>query len=110
MPINIITKDGRPHKYFMLAAFAFLLINLFLIGYQMSLWDDDEAAYAGFALRMIETGDWVNPDYFWSDVHRKTPFHFWTIAISYLIFGVNEFAVRVPAALAVVITVCKSKR
>ena len=105
MPINIITKDGRPHKYFMLAAFAFLLINLFLIGYQMSLWDDDEAAYAGFALRMIETGDWVNPDYFWSDVHRKTPFHFWTIAISYLIFGVNEFAVRVPAALAVVITV-----
>jgi 4-amino-4-deoxy-L-arabinose transferase-like glycosyltransferase len=82
----------------------FFLVNLFLVGNNISLWDDDEAAYAGFALNMYERGDWVNPDFYWSDVHRKTPFHFWSITVSYYIFGVNEFAVRFPSSLAVLLT------
>jgi 4-amino-4-deoxy-L-arabinose transferase-like glycosyltransferase len=82
----------------------FFLVNLFLVGNHISLWDDDEAAYAGFALNMYEYGNWVNPEFTWSDVHRKTPFHFWSITISYYIFGVNEFAVRFPSSLAVLFT------
>jgi 4-amino-4-deoxy-L-arabinose transferase-like glycosyltransferase len=80
------------------------IVNLFLLGTNISLWDDDEAAYAGFALNMYEQGDWVNPNFYWSDVHRKTPFHFWSIAVSYFIFGVNEFAIRFPSSLAVFLT------
>lgn len=101
----MITTTKAPSNLVLSIALLGLLFNLFLVGYNMTLWDDDEAAYAGFALRMLETGDWVNPTFTWSDVHRKTPFHFWTIALSYLIFGVNEFALRVPAALAVLLTV-----
>ena len=85
----------------------FLLISILLIAFsfnQLSLWDQDEAAYAGFAQKMLETGNWLVPNYMWSFIHRKTPLHFWDIAISYTIFGINEFAVRFPSTLSVIFT------
>lgn len=66
----------------------------------MPLWDQDEAAYAGFGKTMIETGDYLIPDYYFSHDHRKTPLHFWDIALSMRVFGYNEFAVRFPSFLA----------
>ena len=83
---------------------AFLAFNLLLFNHGVSLWDDDEAAYAGFAQQMRESGDWVNPQFQWAGIHRKPPFHFWTVAISFSIFGVNEFALRLPSVLAVWLT------
>ncbi len=68
------------------------------IGY----WDQDESAYAGFAHTFIETGNWVVPDFLWSEVHRKSPMHFWNIALSYQLFGTSEFATRIPSALAII--------
>lgn len=68
----------------------------------MPLWDQDEAAYAGFGKNMIETGDVIIPDYYFSHDHRKTPLHFWDISLSFLIFGYNEFAVRFPSVLAII--------
>lgn len=81
-----------------------LCINLLVNNHSITLWDEDEAAYAGFAERMYEGASWVNPEYEWSRVHRKIPLHFWAIACSYHIFGVNEFAVRFPGALAILLT------
>ncbi|BDS11963.1 ArnT family glycosyltransferase [Aureispira anguillae] len=80
------------------------VVNLLWMNHSVTLWDEDEAAYAGFAIEMLNSGDWVNPEYQWSVIHRKTPFHFWSIAISYQIFGVNEFAVRMPSVLAILLT------
>jgi 4-amino-4-deoxy-L-arabinose transferase-like glycosyltransferase len=101
---SLIREDSSPTSFLLFFVISLLAINLFVVSSSICLWDDDEAAYAGFGLRMIETGDWVNPQFVWSEVHRKTPFHFWTIAIAYKIFGVNEFAVRFPSALAVLLT------
>tara|TARA_B110000037_G_scaffold207032_1_gene253592 strand:+ start:1868 stop:3505 length:1638 start_codon:yes stop_codon:yes gene_type:complete len=69
----------------------------------ISLWDQDEAAYAGFAKNMIDSGNWLIPDFMWSDIHRKTPLHFWNIAVSYTIFGMNEFSVRFPSTLSIIL-------
>ncbi len=66
----------------------------------VSLWDEDEAAYALFGKTMLESGDWLVPDFSWSDIHRKTPFHFWAIGASFALFGVNEWALRLPTVLA----------
>lgn len=77
-----------------------LAIILFINNGKLSLWDQDEAAYAGFAKRMIETHNYVVPDFTWSFPHRKPPMHFWLISLSYEIFGVNEFAVRFFVALS----------
>ena len=82
----------------------FLAFNLLLFNHDISLWDEDEAAYAGFAQNMLDTGDWVNPHYQWSGLHRKPPLHFWTVAASFRTFGIHEFALRLPSVLAVWLT------
>lgn len=81
-----------------------LVVNLLIMNHSVTFWDEDEAAYAGFAIEMLNSGDWINPKYEWSTIHRKTPFHFWTIAVSYKIFGINEFATRLPSVLAILLT------
>ena len=71
-------------------------ISLFA-GCWLSLWDQDESAYAAFAWQMLETGNWLVPEFQWSEIHRKTPLYFWSIAVSNLAFGFSEWAVRLPA-------------
>lgn len=71
----------------------------------IALWEQDEAAYAGFAWQMNHSGNYLIPDFPWSEPHRKTPLHFWLIAGCYKIFGASEGATRVPSVLAIVGTV-----
>jgi 4-amino-4-deoxy-L-arabinose transferase-like glycosyltransferase len=85
--------------------FSFLAFVLLAFNNYISLWDQDEAAYAGFAKRMLETGDYVIPDFTWSEIHRKPPLHFWLIALAYKLFGLNHFAVRFFVALSVWLSV-----
>ncbi len=80
--------------------FVALTAIVFVNNGKISLWDQDEAAYAGFAKRMIETHNYIVPNFTWSEPHRKPPLHFWLIALSYKIFGVNTFALRFFVALA----------
>lgn len=89
-------KDYLPWLFFALMLFIGLVHNN-----SISLWDQDEAAYAGFARQMLTSGDWLIPDFIWSDHHRKPPLHFWNIALAYKVFGVNEFSVRLPSALSI---------
>jgi 4-amino-4-deoxy-L-arabinose transferase-like glycosyltransferase len=83
--------------------FFFLFVIVFSNNH-LCLWDQDEAAYAGYAKNMMLTDNWLIPDFMWSEDHRKTPLHFWNIAISYNIFGINEFAVRFPSSLFLFLT------
>lgn len=80
------------------------VVNLLWGNHVVSLWDEDEAAYAGFGMEILASDNWVNPSYQWSVIHRKTPFHFWTIALSFKLFGVHEFALRLPSVLAILLT------
>jgi 4-amino-4-deoxy-L-arabinose transferase-like glycosyltransferase len=108
-----MATDDRPqgqqanmvwNRTWLLLVGVFLAFNLLLFNDDISLWDDDEAAYAGFVQQMLTSGDWVNPRHQWGSIHRKPPFHFWTLAISFSIFGVSEFALRLPSVLAVWLT------
>lgn len=62
------------------------------------LLDTTEGRYAEIAREMIATGDWIvprlEPDQpFWG----KPPLSFWLTAISFKVFGLNEFAARFPS-------------
>jgi 4-amino-4-deoxy-L-arabinose transferase-like glycosyltransferase len=90
------------HQWQLLIAFA--LLNALLRNASTPLWDQDEAAYAGFARHMIQSGDWVVPDFMWSEPHRKPQFLIWTIAASFKLFGESEFALRLPTVFATLAT------
>lgn len=71
----------------------------------LPLMDSTEARYAGIARRMAESGDWITPWHaagvpFWA----KPPLSFWLTALSFELFGVSEFAARLPHALCCIAT------
>jgi len=81
--------------------FGLIGVLLLINNWSLPFWDQDESAYAGFGKTMNETGNYLIPDYYFSDDHRKTPLHFWNVAFSFKIFGANEFGVRFPSVLAI---------
>src|SRR5439155_25021422 len=65
-----------------------------------SLNEPDEGRYSEIAREMLESGDWLVP-HFWYEPHLdKPPFTYWAVAVSMKVFGQNEWAVRLPLALA----------
>lgn len=81
---------------------------LFLIGWLAFFWnlgstgliDETEPLFAEAARQMTLTGDWITP--FFNGVTRfdKPPLIYWLMAIAYQTLGVNEWAVRLPSAIA----------
>lgn len=62
--------------------------------------DPDEGRYASVALRMLDTGDWMHPVFMGRPHLTKPPLTYWAMAVSFRLFGANEWAARLPAALA----------
>ena len=96
MALNLEPNDKPNYQLI-----GFGLVMLFFMQ-RLALFDQDEAAYAGFGLMMERTGDYLVPDFLWSEPHRKTPLHFWMITGCFRLFGANEFALRIPAALSLI--------
>ncbi len=85
-----------------LICWAIALATLLAGVYTWPVFDQDEAAYAGFTMNMVQTSDFWTPEFIWSDVHRKTPLHFWMITVFYKLFGYGEFPTRIPALLSII--------
>lgn len=91
-------KFNRIHLWAILGAALF--IRLLSLG-AYPLMDTTEARYGEMARLMIETANWITPQFdynvpFWG----KPPLFTWMSAIGIELFGVNEFAVRFPHWLA----------
>jgi 4-amino-4-deoxy-L-arabinose transferase-like glycosyltransferase len=81
-------------------ALLFMLVARIVANTLIPLADTTEARYAEIARKMLQTGDWITPqhDYgvpFWA----KPPLSTWLAAGSMKIFGINEFAARLPSLL-----------
>ena len=68
-----------------------------------SLMDDVDGTQAQIARTMLDSGDWVTPRIDGIAYLEKPPLKYWLIAISYAIFGVNDWAARIPIALSAVL-------
>lgn len=64
----------------------------------LGLTDVDEGNNAEAAREMLESGDWISPTFHYEPRWKKPIFNYWLISLSYRLFGVNEFAARLPAA------------
>lgn len=62
------------------------------------LWDRDEPLYARTAIEMLLSGDWVLPTYNGNLFAHKPPMTYWLMAVSFSIFGENDFAARFVSA------------
>ena len=75
-----------------------LLLSARLIGMAAApLMDTTESRYGEIGRKMAELSDWITPWYdygvpYWG----KPPLAFWVTAISFKLFGVNEFSARLP--------------
>jgi 4-amino-4-deoxy-L-arabinose transferase len=99
----------RRHPLAALLALA-LLLGLAFQGTR-GLWEPDEGRYANVALQMLHGHDFVTLRRNEHALHfTKPPVTYWTIAASVASLGRNEWAVRLPIALAYVFTVFLSFR
>jgi 4-amino-4-deoxy-L-arabinose transferase-like glycosyltransferase len=66
------------------------------------LLDDADASHAVVAREILQHHDWVI--LFMNGIRylMKAPLHYWAVAASYAVLGVNEFATRLPVALAMI--------
>jgi len=67
-----------------------------------SLMDDSDAVLAQAARTMLSSGDWVTARLDGVAYLEKPPLYYWPMTISYMIFGVHDWAARIPVALAAV--------
>jgi 4-amino-4-deoxy-L-arabinose transferase-like glycosyltransferase len=68
-----------------------------------ALLDDADSTHAEAAREMFVSGDYVTLHVNGVRYLEKAPLPYWLVAISYHIFGVNEFASRLPMALSVLL-------
>jgi len=91
-------------RWLFIALFSVLAVRLLTLDAYPFL-DTTEARYGEMARKMLETQNWVTPQFdygvpFWG----KPPLATWLSAGSYQLFGVNEFSARLPSlALALII-------
>ncbi len=70
-----------------------------------TIWDANEAFYAGTAREMIESGDYVNPSFNYQPRFNKPVLSYWAVAASYRMFGVSERSERLPIAAAALVLI-----
>ncbi|KOP23303.1 glycosyltransferase [Hapalosiphon sp. MRB220] len=95
--------DKRP-----VLAIALSTLWLILVGGIAFFWhlgsigliDETEPLFAEASRQMYVTGDWITPFFNGETRFDKPALIYWCQAIAYNIFGVNEWAVRLPSAIA----------
>lgn len=65
--------------------------------------DDVDAVQAQIARNMLQSGDWVTAHLDGVSYLEKPPLIYWMMAVSYRIFGVHDWAARLPLALSIIL-------
>lgn len=82
---------------------ALLVLLAFAFQGSRGIWEPDEGRYTAAGLNMLESGDWLVPTVDREHAHlTKPPVTYWSIAASMALLGRNEWAARLPGAVAFV--------
>src|SRR4030042_4381207 len=65
-----------------------------------SLFPPDAPHYAYASFKMLQNGDFITPIFNDEPRFDKPPLIYWLIAISYSLFGVSDWAARVPSIIS----------
>ena len=94
----------RRHTIAVAAALAFVAALYFVRLGAGSLWDNSEPQYGEIVKEMLRGGDWMtlHKDLLPWFIHP--PLWFWSAALAAKVFGLTEFALRLPSAIFGVLT------
>ncbi len=98
---NRVPQRLRAASYWALAA-VFVAVYFGSL-FSPALLDDADSTHAEAAREMFTSGDYVTLHVNGVRYLEKAPLPYWLVAFSYRIFGVNEFASRLPMALSVLL-------
>jgi 4-amino-4-deoxy-L-arabinose transferase-like glycosyltransferase len=68
-----------------------------------TLWDNSETVYGEVAREVSLSGDWIVMHHNGAPWFVQPPLYFWLGALMGRLFGIGEFALRLPSALATII-------
>ncbi len=81
----------------------FLLFLIFLVycaGMFVTLFENDSAQFAVMAMRMVQENDFLSLFKGPEEYLDKPHMHYWLAALSFKIFGIHDWAYRIPGILA----------
>jgi len=102
------SANGEPETapaWMGLPALLLIAAPVLLLNLSYPLLEPDENRNAQIALEMFQSGDYVVPTRNGEPYLYKPPLLFWLVSASYGLFGVNEWAARLPVAFAALATV-----
>lgn len=87
-------------RWLLLLLWLGMVVALFYQLEAAALFEPDEGRNAEKAREILVLNDWITPHENFHPVLDKPIFFYWTIAIAYKVFGVSEWAARLPSVLA----------
>jgi 4-amino-4-deoxy-L-arabinose transferase-like glycosyltransferase len=107
---SLISQQGKTWETKPKLCWIFSFLWLFLVSWvafvseigNIGLIDKTEALYVEVAHQMVLTHDWITPR--WNgEIFFSYPIGgYWVIALSFLLFGINEWSARFPIALSAI--------
>jgi len=76
-----------------------LIVLVYIAGMFVDLMENDSAQFAVMAMRMYQENDFINLFKGSEEYLDKPHMHYWLAALSYKIFGLHDWAYRIPGIL-----------
>ncbi|WP_298472586.1 glycosyltransferase family 39 protein [uncultured Maribacter sp.] len=80
--------------------FMLLIILVYITGMFVTLFENDSAQFAVMAMRMVQENDFLNLFKGPNEYLDKPHMHYWLAALSFKIFGLQDWAYRIPGILS----------
>ena len=100
----LISREPSPFRD-IAVLLTFFGVSFFLFLGKYGLIEPDEGRYAEIPREMLEKGDFITPTLNYVHYFEKPPLHYWLTALSFKLFGLNEFAARFTGVCAGLLTI-----
>ena len=87
-------------RYWFLMA---LIVIVYILGMFVTLLENDSAQFAVMAMRMVQENDFLNLFKGTEEYLDKPHMHYWLAALSFKIFGIYDWAYRIPGILSILL-------
>ncbi|MCS7035879.1 MAG: glycosyltransferase family 39 protein [Saprospiraceae bacterium] len=81
------------------------MVAVYLAGLGIDVMEVDAAQYASISMEMLQGGNWLQVQHRGADYLDKPPLLFWLSAVSFALFGLSNWAYKLPSVLAALLGV-----